>query len=290
VEEVKYRFFKDNKKKIKENLKDLKVIYSDLDGTLLNDRGCIIKDHKSDYYFEAVRLLVLAAEKNWDIVLVSGRNKFQLRYNAQMIGLKNYIAELGAELVYDLGEEVHVTFDSRKENYDLTYGGKDLIRIIELFKKNFPDKIESNTDWSRYRSYNALFFGEINIEKANKLLKDEGYKGLVIVDNGFSSLINLELGIEKLHIYNLMPSGVNKASGIKLDKRIRNFDTKNCIALGDSLEDLKMADEVKYFFLMKNALAHKEVMLNEIRKHNNVFVTNDVMNRGWAEVIGYLVD
>src|SRR4030042_484036 len=226
--EVKYRLFKDNKKKIKENLKDLKVIYSDLDGTLLNDRGCIIKDYKSDYYFEAVRLLPLAAEKNWDIVLVSGR-------------------------------------------------------------KNFPDKIESNIDWSRYRLYNALFFGEINLEKANKLLKDKGYKGLVMVDNGFSSLINLELGIEKLHIYNLMPFGVNKASGIKLDKRIRNFDTKNCIALGDSLEDLKMADEVKYFLLVQNALEHKEVMLDELRKHNNVFVTNDVMNKGWVEVIGYLV-
>lgn len=287
--EVKYKLFQDNKKEIKENLKDLKVIYSDLDGTLLNDRGCIIKDYKNDYYFEAVRLLPLAAEKNWDVVLVSGRNKFQLRYNAQMIGLKNYIAELGAELVYDLGEEVHVTFDSRKENYDLTYGGKDLIRIIELFKKNFPGKIESRMDWSRYRSYNVLFFGEINLEKANKLLKDEGYKGLVLVDNGFSSLINLELGIEKLHIYNLMPFGVNKASGIKLDKKIRNLDTKNCIALGDSLEDLKMADEVKYFFLVQNALEHKEVMLDELRKHNNVFVTNNVMNKGWVEVMGYLV-
>lgn len=288
--EIKYRLFKDHKKEIKENLNDLKVIYSDLDGTLLNDRGCIIKDYKSDYYFEAVRLLPMAAEKNWDIVLVSGRNKFQLRYNAQMIGLKNYIAELGAELVYNLGEEVYVTFDDQKEKYDLTYGGKDLIRIIELFKKNFPGKIENRIDWSRYRSYNALFFGEINLEKANKLLKDEGYSGLILVDNGFSSLVDLELGIEKLHIYNLMPFGVSKAGGIKLDKRIRNFDTKNCIALGDSLEDLKMAGEVKYFFLMQNALEHKEVMLEELRKHNNVFVTNDVMNKGWAEVIGYLVD
>src|SRR3989304_9601528 len=111
---VEYRFFRDNKKEIKENLKDLKVIYTDLDGTLFNDRGCIIKDNKGDYYFDAVKLLPLVAEKNWDIVLVSGRNKFQLRYNAQMIGLKNYIAELGAELVYDLGEEVHVTFDSKQ--------------------------------------------------------------------------------------------------------------------------------------------------------------------------------
>ena len=287
---MEYRFFRDNKKEIKENLKDLKVIYTDLDGTLFNDRGCIIKDNKGDYYFDAVKLLPLVAGKKWDIVLVSGRNKFQLRYNAQMIGLKNYIAELGAELVYNLGEEVYVTFDRQEVKYDLTYGGKDLIKIVELFKRNFPGKIESKMDWSRYRSHNAAFFGEVNLDKANKLLEDKGYKGLVMVDNGFSSLVDLDLSIEKLHIYNLMPSGVNKASGIKFDKKIRSLDTNNCIALGDSLEDLKMTEEVKYFFLMGNALEHKEVILDELDKHNNVYITDGVMNRGWAEVIGYLTD
>lgn len=287
---MKYRLFRDSKKEIKENLKDLKVIYTDLDGTLFNDRGCIIKNKKGDYYFEAVELLSEIARKNWDVVLVSGRNKFQLKYNAQIIGLKNYIAELGSELVYNLGKEVYATFDRQKIKYDLTYEGKDLIKIIELFKKNFPDKIESKMEWSRYRSHTVLFFGEINLNFANKLLKKEGYGELVLVDNGLSSLVELDLDIERLHIYNLMPDGVNKAKGIKLDKKIRNFDINNCIALGDSLEDLKMAGEVKYFFLMGNALEHKEMILDELDKYNNVYVTDGVMNKGWAEVIEYLVN
>jgi len=287
---VKYRLFRDSKKEIKENLKDLKVIYTDLDGTLFNDRGCIIKDEKGGYYFKAVKLLSEIVRKNWDVVLVSGRNKFQLRYNAQIIGLKNYIAELGSELVYNLGKEVYATFDRQKIKYDLTYEGKDLIKIIELFKKNFPDKIESKMEWSRYRSHTVLFFGEINLNLANKLLKKEGYGELVLVDNGLSSLVELGLDIERLHIYNLMPEGVNKAKGIKLDKKIRNFDINNCIALGDSLEDLKMAGEVKYFFLMGNALEHKEMILDELDKYNNVYVTDGVMNKGWAEVIEYLVN
>lgn len=287
---MKYRLFRDSKKEIKENLKDLKVIYTDLDGTLFNDRGCIIKDEKGGYYLKAVKLLSEIARKNWDVVLVSGRNKFQLRYNAQIIGLKNYIAELGSELVYNLGKEVYATFDRQKIKYDLTYEGKDLIKIIELFKKNFPDKIESKMEWSRYRSHTVLFFGEINLNLANKLLKKEGYRELVLVDNGLSSLVELGLDIERLHIYNLMPEGVNKAKGIKLDKKIRSFDINNCIALGDSLEDLKMAGEVKYFFLMGNALEHKGMILDELDKYNNVYVTDGVMNKGWAEVIEYLVN
>ena len=280
-----YKFFKDNVKEIKEGIPDLKVIYSDLDGTLFNDQGCIIKNARGEYYFEALNLLEKINKKGWDLVLVSGRNKYQIRYNAQMIGVNNYIAELGAELVYDLGKDVHVTFDDDRENFDLTYEGKDLIRIIELLMKEFPEKIESRMEWSRYRSFNALFFGEIDLEKANKLLETEGYGNLVLVDNGFSNLVDLRLKVDRLHIYNLMPRGVTKANGVILDKKLRGFRDENCIALGDSLEDLKMADEVKYFFLMKNALEHEDELETELQKYNNVFITDGIMNQGWFEVM-----
>ncbi len=121
-----YKFFRDYKNEIKEDISSLKVIYSDLDGTLFNDQGCIVKDARGKYYFEAVGLLGEINKKGWDLVLVSGRNKYQLRYNAQMIGVKNYIAELGSELVYDLGKDVHVTFDNGRESFDITYEGKDI--------------------------------------------------------------------------------------------------------------------------------------------------------------------
>lgn len=286
---MEYKLFKHYKREIKENLKDLKVIYTDLDGTLFNDKGCIIKDKKGDYYLEAIKLLPEISKKNWDVVLVSGRNKSQLKFNAQMIGLKNYIAELGSELIYDLGKEVYPTFDHKKMGYDFTYKGKDLIKIIGLFKTGFPDKIESKIEWSMYRSYNVLFFGEIDLDAANMLLRSKGYGDLVMVDNGYSLLEDLDLNIERLHIYNLMPSGVDKSNGIKLDKKIRKLSSDNCIALGDSLEDLKMAGEVKYFFLMKNSFEDKEAMMAALSKYDNIFVTEGVMNEGWAEIMGYLV-
>lgn len=286
---MEYRLFKHYKKEIKENLKDLKVIYTDLDGTLFNDRGCIIQDKKGHYYLEAVKLLPAISKKKWDVMLVSGRNKYQLRFNAQMIGLKNYISELGSELVYNLGEKVYTTFDHKKIKYDFTYKGRDLIKIIELFKTYFPNKIESKIEWSMYRSYNVLFFGDVDLVEANGLLKSMGYRDLVMVDNGYSLLEDLDLDIKRLHIYNLMPLGVDKAKGIKLDKKIRNLNTDNCIALGDSLEDLKMAGEVKYFFLMENAFEKREAIMTALGKHDNIFVTEGAMNKGWVEIMGYLV-
>ncbi len=284
-----YKYFKDFREEIKKDLPDLKVIYTDLDGTFFNDKGCVIKDGSGDYFLSAINLLPEIKKKNWDIVLVSGRNKHALRFNAQMLGIKHYIAELGAEVIYDLGKEVHVTFDNKGYNHDLTYEGADLEKIIGLFKEKFSGKMEGRMEWGRYRSYNALFFGEIDLKSAKRLLEEKGYGQIDIVDNGFSNLMDLDLDVERLRIYNLIPKGVNKAKGIKLDKKIRNFKKENCIAMGDSLEDLKMADEVAYFFLMSNALELQEELTVELKKHNNVYITEGAMNKGWFEVMEYLL-
>jgi len=221
-------------------------------------------------------------------VLVSGRNKTQLRYNAQLLGLKNYISELGCEMVYDIGRDVRVTFDNSIK-YDLSYGGKDLPDIIKLLKSSFPRKIEGKDEWGKYRRFNALFFGEIDLNKANNILKENGYRGIVLVDNGFSNLMELDLDVEKIHIYNIIPEGVDKGSGVALDRSIRNFTIDNCIALGDSKEDLKIAKHVKYFFLMRDAVTHNKEILQSLKEYPNVFVTKERMNRGWVEVIDYLM-
>ena len=284
----KLKFFNDYKEKLKSELADLRVIYTDLDGTLLNDRGCLVKDIDGNFFFEGVHLLKTISEKGWDLVLVSGRNKLQLRYNAMLVGVKNYIPELGCELVYDLGKKVHITFDISAYQYEITRGGKDLIRITSLLKSAFPGKIESKIEWSMERSYNALFFGEVNLTFANRILTENGYDGLVLVDNGFSKMMSADIDVENPRIYNLVPAGVEKSSAIKLDRKLRALDRKNCIALGDSAEDLKMAKEVHAFFLMRDAVEMDADMYSLAGNYENVYITNRRMNRGWAEVIKFL--
>ncbi len=284
----KLKFFKDYKKEIKNQLTNLKVIYSDLDGTLLNDKGCLIKDVEGKFFFDVVKLFKRISENNWDIVLASGRNKLQLKYNAMLLGVRNYIPELGCEMVYDFGEKVYPTFDVSKYKYEIGKGGKDLIKIIDIFKNEFPGKIDSHIDWSMERTYNALFFGDIDLEKANNLLFENGYEGLSLVDNGYSNLVNLKLNVNHLRIYNLVPKGVDKSVAIKLDKKIRDLNSLDCIALGDSVEDLKMAKEVSYFFLMKDSIDKDPKIIDSVKNYDNVFITSKYMNRGWAEVIKYL--
>jgi len=288
LETGKLKFFKDYKKEIKSAINDVKVIYTDLDGTLLNNKGCLIKDDEDNYFFDAVKQLKNLADKSIDVVLVSGRNKMQLKYNAQMMNLKNYIAELGSEVVYDLGKEVHTTYDKTRQKYDFASLGPDLEAVAGLLKNEFPLQIEYNADWNRYRSTNVLFLGEIDLDRANKLLEQHGYGDWGIINNGPTALYATNLNVNKVYFYNLMPKGVDKSSGVKLDKKLRHLEKKNCIALGDSLEDLKMAGEVSHFFLMNNNFHDEKDVLEALPQYNNVYISESKMNRGWAEVISYL--
>ena len=43
-----------------------------------------------------------------------------------------------------------------------------------------------------------------------------------------------------------------------------------------------------HFFLMKDTIERDRDILESLKNYDNVFVTSQSMNRGWAEVIKYL--
>ena len=282
------KFFQDHKEKIREEIRDIKAIYTDCDGTLFNDKGSIINDAEGRYFFGAVRCLELLYQHNIDLVMISGRNRYQLKYNAQMLNLNNYIAELGAEVVHNRGREVFQTYDKKNFRHDFTSLGEDFDNVVKLIKSSFPSKIDCRPEWNKNRNTNILFLGEIDVEKANKILDENGFGDSMIMNNGPTSLYAAEFPDCKTYFYNLMPKGVDKSKGVRKDREIRKFKKENCLALGDSAEDLKMADEVKFFFLMNNDIHEEDHVLEALPNYDNVFITEKKMNRGWEEVIRYL--
>ena len=282
------KYFNDFKEEIRKNIGGIKVVYTDLDGTILNNKGCLIMDDDGNYYLEALEQLENLVSKNIDVVLVSGRNRMQLKYNAQMMNLKNYIAEIGSEVVYDLGREVNMTYNKSILKYDFASLGPDLEAVVSLLKEEFPMQIDYKAEWNRYRFTNVLFLGHVDLVKANRLLEENGYGDYLLINNGPTALYPTNLNVDKVYFYNLMPKGIDKSSGLKLDKKIRHFSIKNCIALGDSIEDLKMAGEVYYFFLMNNNLEEEKDILEILPDYKNVYISEKKMNRGWSEIISYL--
>ena len=54
------------------------------------------------------------------------------------------------------------------------------------------------------------------------------------------------------HTYHLIPATASKAAAVELHMRARGFAPEECIAVGDSLEDLGVAPLVGAFFMVAN--------------------------------------
>ena len=72
---------------------------------------------------------------------------------------------------------------------------------------------------------------------------------------------------------------MGKKSAIQTDKNERKLNKKNLIGIGDSLEDMSMADEVATFFLLDDHLPIHQP--NIIRVHNS-------RGEGFSQIVEFL--
>ena len=94
------------------------------------------------------------------------------------------------------------------------------------------------------RFVSHLYRGQADVAEANALLEREGHADLRLIDNGAAQ--------EGGHTYHLIPAAASKAAAVELHMRARGLTAAECIAVGDSLEDLGVAPLVGRFFLVAN--------------------------------------
>jgi HAD superfamily hydrolase (TIGR01484 family) len=282
---IRKKGIKANRERIKHLLDETKVIYTDIDGTFLGPSGCFFLDSKKNYTLRPAQALLKALEKNIDIVMISGRHMRQLRENARIFGFKNYVAEMGTIVVYNQGEKVIYNLGDFKKTDEPLFETIKKSGVLDLLYKTYKGKLEDHSPWSAERDCTPLFRGYVDTAEANKLLKQNGYDNLVLVDNGAIFRKSETLDVPETHAYHLVPKGVSKDSGIKIDRRIRDIPKKATIALGDAVADLTFAKEVGVFFMVKNGLVKNSHLAEQILKADNVFVTENEMGLGWAEAI-----
>ncbi len=270
----------------------LKVIYTDVDGTMVGTGGSILHDSDGNVTLNGVKAIAKALEANIDVVMISGRNRNQLKEDARILGLKNYIAELGAEIIYERGNRIITTV----EGFDTENGNvfeiiKDS-RIIEKLFSHFDNSLEYHTPWSDEKRFHShLLRGHIDVAEGNKWLREQGQENLKLVDNGrLRSRGEIMNNLSELHCYHLLPCSVDKAVALRRDREERRINRDETIALGDSWADLSLAPEVGAFFLMPNGLKNDPSLEKEIEKLDNVFVPEEERVLGWAESINLFVE
>jgi hydroxymethylpyrimidine pyrophosphatase-like HAD family hydrolase len=261
----------------------LRCVYTDLDGTLLGRGASLFRDFEGGFTLLPARALEACHRAGVEVVLKSGRRKAQVMEDARLIGQTAYIYEMGCGLVID-GEETLLTGDL------LPHDGKSIHQLIEesgaprLLLEMYPGRLEYHSPWHENREISHLMRGRVNAMEADKLLADRGHGNLRFVDNGTiaprDSLPDLE---GPPHVYHLIPRAASKADAVSRHMRARGYSPDECIALGDSREDLGVAEVVGRFFLVANAVERDPDIMRAAGV--NVEVTEGLNGEGFYEAV-----
>jgi hydroxymethylpyrimidine pyrophosphatase-like HAD family hydrolase len=218
-----------------------------------------------------------------EIVVKSGRREAQVLEDSRLMGQTAYIYEVGCGVVID-GEKTILVGEAEVDE------GKTLAETMvdrgvpELLFEHFDGRLEWHRPWHRQRELSLLFRGKIEIEEGNRVIAEAGHTGLRLIDNG--AIFRSMEGIEgPAHAYHLLPEAASKASAVAFHQRARGYSPQDCIAIGDSVEDLAVAEVVGRFFVPANGPERDPALRDAIARYPNVTVTEGAMGDGVYEAI-----
>ena len=235
-----------------------KVLYTDLDGTLLGRGACLLKDGDGAPTLDAATAAMELNRAGLKVVICSGRNAKQLMEVTRMLGWNDFIAELGgvrhyregARRVYDTGEWPDGVCLPGETPYEA------IVRVgaVDALREHFPGLIEYHDPWHLDREVTHVLRGNLPVAEAQAVL-DTLPLPVSLVDNGIIHPPKHTLvGVTEVHAFHLVPTGVGKAQAIAADLTGRGLARDEAIAIGDSAADVAMGDAVGLMVIVRNGL------------------------------------
>lgn len=265
----------------------IRVVYSDLDGTMLGRGGSFVHDPSGAFTLEPARVLAEAAAAGIEIVPCSGRAMPGIAGDGRILGLATAIGEMGAVVSYEGGRRIVEHLGEYPGGAAHPVALMESGGAIDFLMRTFP--LEPHAPWARHREYTGLLRGLADTAEANDALRDAGHGWCVLVDNGVLHASYLGLPERTSHVYHLMPRGVSKGATVRADRELRGIDAAECVAMGDSLADLTMAGEVAAMAVTADAVADDAALAAAAAVIPNVGVTTRAGNLGWTDAIALLI-
>lgn len=276
-----------------ELLASVRTVYTDLDATLLGPGGSLFTLPDGGSTLDGVMAVAELSDAGIEIVFASGRNKYQLLEDCRLLGLRHYVAEVGALVVHDLlARETENLGD-----FPAARPGEGTVRerieasgAIDALYEAFPGKLEPHYPWSLQRDYSLILRGELDTDRARQVVSDATDLPLDFLDNGIiRPRAHTLVDCAAIHAYHVLPRGISKANGVALEMRMRGVERTQAVAIGDSASDVAIASEVAAFFLVANGLADGAVVA-ALAGRDNAWVTDHPTGAGWAEVARHILE
>ena len=264
----------------------MRCLYVDLDGTLLGPNASLLTGAGGEFSLLGARALEACARTGAEVVIYSGRRQSSVFEASRLIGSTSFIFELGCGLVLD-GELEWLT-DGLVPSPDAgtIHDQIEASGASNLLFERYAGRLEYHTPWSIKRDVSQLFRGDIDLDEANALLAEQGFGWLRLVDNGVVRAVGEQMpGLPVVRAYHLIPAGASKARGIARHMQARGYAREDCIAVGDSREDMDAASVIETFWLTANALERDPTLESEASGRARVRVASEPYGAGVYEAV-----
>lgn len=266
----------------------MRCLYVDLDGTLLGPGGSIVRDAEGRFALEGIRALQACDRAGAEVVLFSGRRQRTVFEDSRLLGLRAFIFEAGCGLVID-GELEWLTGGIVPSPEDGSiFEQLEASGAPRLLLERYAGRLEYHTPWSVGREVSHLFRGFVDLAEVHAVLEEAGFGWLRLVDNGVvheqmppmtpdqaesavrgertlspgGSTLGPDLPI--VRAYHLVPAAASKARAVARHMQIRGYAPEECIAVGDSREDLGAGELVAMFWFVANALERDPTLSEDL--------------------------
>lgn len=257
----------------------VRVIYSDIDGTMVGPGGSFFRAEDGSSTLEPARALVEMRDAGIQLVLVSGRTRAQLLEAASIFGADGFIAELGAIVGWDHGQRSEMLRGAMPTEFTTVPD-----ELIAKITERYPGRLELHRPWHRNREVDIMLRGAVDAVETDAWLADEGFGWLRLRDNGLIAQAHMpDLGVRP-HVYHLVPEGVSKGEAVRFDLERRGLTAREAVAIGDSASDLAMAPFVGRMHLVANALRHPHVPAL-LAAYSNTVVEEGALGAGWVTAV-----
>jgi hydroxymethylpyrimidine pyrophosphatase-like HAD family hydrolase len=270
-----------------EALSHARVLFTDVDGTLLGRGASILADGQGQPTLDTVAAIADLNRAALPVVIASGRNAKQLRELTRLLGWSDFIGELGCVRSYDRG--ARVVYETGDWPAGVLRAGETPYQAIEregavsLLMARFPGLIEYHDPWHLDREVTHMLRGNVPIAGAQAAL-DELPLPVTIVDNGIIHPRRHTLvGVTEIHAIHLVPTGASKQRSIAAYLAERGLSREDALAIGDSAADIGMADAVAVMACVANGL-DDPLLLEQARGRANVLAVHRTFGSGWAEL------
>ncbi len=259
-----------------------KLIFSDLDGTLINDDLKVTAATR-----DAIRRQII----NGNILVPASARlpKGMMTVVSQIMKVCPFIAYNGALALDETGKVLISRFFDAKE-------AAEICRYVDEQDNDAAWNIYSGYVWycseeksPRVKNEERIVDVKATPTTINQIEKLQGvHKGLIMGDSADLDRMQEELTAKypdltfvrsSQTLLEIVLKGVSKASAVKIVAQEYGVDLQNCIAFGDNFNDEEMLKEVGHPFLMGNAPAELK------QRFSSEQITADNNHDGVAEAL-----